>query len=217
MELSWVSRPHHRSLFRRWGDRNGRRRRLARRVRRTLVRGSTRCLLRRLPPPRARCQNGARLTVISLLAGFADSAGRKVMAAAVAQSDSLFGHSGKLRAHFLSTTRHSLALPILEHFFRDSAVKNQRLRGERQRPRCAFVCPITMLPFGTKSKGRVGDYRVGWWPAERRRARSPAYVNPDGFIRVTRTTRHPGLRAFSAPGLPDPRSRGRVAQVPGAA
>lgn len=125
-------------------------------------------------------------TVISLLAGFTDSAGRGVMAAAVAQSDSLFGHSGKLRAHFLSTTRHSLALPILQHFFGDSAVDrpgvyavNDSVLGAR-----SFAL-ITMLPFGNKSKGRVGDYRVGWWPAERRRARSPAYVNPDGFIRVT--------------------------------
>ena len=123
-------------------------------------------------------------TVISLLAGFTDSA--RTLAAAESQSDSLLGHSGKLRARFLSTSRHSLALPILRHFFGDSAEQrpgvyavNDSVSGAR-----TFAL-ITMLPFGTKTKGRVGDYRVGWWPAERRGARSPAYVNPDGFIRVT--------------------------------
>jgi hypothetical protein len=101
-------------------------------------------------------------------------------------SDSLLGHSGKLRARFLSTTRHSLVLPILRHFFGDSAVERPGIYALHDSvvgtPSFAL---ITMLPFGTKSKGRVGDYRVGWWPAERRRARSSAYVNPDGFIRVT--------------------------------
>jgi hypothetical protein len=101
-------------------------------------------------------------------------------------SDSLLGQSGKLRARFLSTTRHSMALPILRHFFGDSAAErpgvyalHDSVVGAR-----SFAL-ITMLPFGIKSRGRVGDYRVGWWPAERRRARSSAYVNPDGFIRVT--------------------------------
>ena len=37
------------------------------------------------------------------------------------QADSLFGRSGKLRARFLSTMRHSLELPVLRHFFGDSA------------------------------------------------------------------------------------------------
>ena len=100
--------------------------------------------------------------------------------------DSLYGRSGKLRAHFLSTARHAFDIPMLRHLFGDSAVESPGVyalgdsvvRGE------PFAL-ITMVPFTLKAKGRVGDYRVGWWPAERHRARSATYANPDGFIRVT--------------------------------
>jgi hypothetical protein len=34
--------------------------------------------------------------------------------------------------------------------------------------------------------GRLGSYRMGFWPAERRGARTERYRNPAGFIRVTR-------------------------------
>ena len=102
------------------------------------------------------------------------------------EPDSMFGLSGKLRAHFLSTTRHAFELPILRRFFGDTAADspgvyalNDSLDGGRP------FSLITMVPFTYKAKGRVGGYRVGWWPAERRRARSATYANPDGFIRVT--------------------------------
>jgi hypothetical protein len=100
--------------------------------------------------------------------------------------DSMFGLSGKLRAHFLSTTRHAFDLPILRRFFGDTAADSpgvyalsDSIAGGRP------FALITMVPFTDKAKGRVGAYRVGWWPAERRRARSATYANPDGFIRVT--------------------------------
>lgn len=106
--------------------------------------------------------------------------------APVPEPDSMFGLSGKLRAHFLSTTRHAFELPILRRFFGDTAedspgvyALNDSLDGGRP------FALITMVPFTYKAKGRVGGYRVGWWPAERRRARSATYANPDGFIRVT--------------------------------
>jgi hypothetical protein len=104
----------------------------------------------------------------------------------VPEPDSLFGLSGKLRAHFLSTTRHALDLPILRRFFGDTAAGNPGVYAlndsiEGGRP----FALITMVPFTDKAKGRVGGYRVGWWPAERRRLRSATYANPDGFIRVT--------------------------------
>lgn len=41
---------------------------------------------------------------------------------------------------------------------------------------------ITLLPFGEKQNGRVGAFRVGRWPAERRASRSGL---PTGFIEVT--------------------------------
>jgi uncharacterized protein YcbK (DUF882 family) len=51
---------------------------------------------------------------------------------------------------------------------------------------------ITELPFNAKTKGRIGLYYIGNWPAERSRgkvgpSKAPAmsYANPPGFIEVT--------------------------------
>lgn len=51
---------------------------------------------------------------------------------------------------------------------------------------------ITEAPFSEKSKGRIGLYYIGNWPAERTRAKvgsskapATAYANPPGFIEVT--------------------------------
>jgi hypothetical protein len=51
---------------------------------------------------------------------------------------------------------------------------------------------ITEEPFNAKSKGRIGLYYIGNWPAEKSRgklgpAKAPAaaYANPSGFIQVT--------------------------------
>lgn len=102
--------------------------------------------------------------------------------------DSLLGRSGKLRARFVLAIDHSLVLPVLRHFFGDSAVSRPGIYSiaDSLLGGAPFSF-ITLLPFSSKSRGRVGDYRVGWWPAERRRhpARSVAYENPEGFIRVT--------------------------------
>jgi Peptidase M15 len=81
----------------------------------------------------------------------------------------LFGWSGKLRVHFLPAMR---AADSSAMFTGDSATGAQ-------------VAFITLLPFSVKSGGRVGGYHVGYWPAERRRARTEMYENPDGFVEVT--------------------------------
>jgi hypothetical protein len=44
---------------------------------------------------------------------------------------------------------------------------------------------MPLLPFEAKKSGRLGTYRLGYWPAERGRILSPAYANPAGFIEVT--------------------------------
>jgi hypothetical protein len=85
----------------------------------------------------------------------------------------LFGWSGKLRVHFLSAQ--SVA-PV------DDSVMAPVPDSSGGGPQIAF---ITLLPFSLKTGGRVGDYHVGYWPAERRRARTEMYENPDGFIEVT--------------------------------
>jgi uncharacterized protein YcbK (DUF882 family) len=100
--------------------------------------------------------------------------------------DSLLGRSGKLRARFILATEISLVLPVLRHFFGDTDVSQPGVYGWQDGLLHGHgFSLITLLPFKTKARGRVGDYRVGWWPAEHHRLRSIAYENPNGFIRVT--------------------------------
>lgn len=105
--------------------------------------------------------------------------------AAPSVPDSLFGRSGKLRFRLFSSAR-LFALPVLERLFGASTADVQpgvfhAAEDIMGRP-FAF---ISLIPFTAKAGGRVGDYRVGFWPAERRRARSDEYDNPEGFIEVT--------------------------------
>src|SRR5215211_3350078 len=99
--------------------------------------------------------------------------------------DSLFGRSGKLRFRLFSSSR-LFALPILETLFGNGSVDDRpgvfhAAEDIMGRP-FAF---ISLIPFAAKAGGAVGDYRVGFWPGERRRKRSEAYENPEGFIEVT--------------------------------
>jgi len=103
------------------------------------------------------------------------------------RTDSLFGRSGKLRFRLFSSSR-LFALPILERLFGDPAVTPRpgvytAAEDILGRP-FAF---ISLVPFTAKIGGRLGDYRIGFWPSERRRrvARSEMYENPDGFIEIT--------------------------------
>ena len=101
-------------------------------------------------------------------------------------SDSLFGRSGKLRFKLFSASR-LFALPILERLFGDAATQSgpgvyHAAEDIMGRP-FAF---ISIIPFTQKTGGKVGDYRVGFWPNERhRRTTQESYENPDGFIEVT--------------------------------
>jgi len=100
--------------------------------------------------------------------------------------DSLFGRSGKLRFKLFSASRF-FSLPILERLFGDPAAESgpgvyHAAEDIMGRP-FAF---ISMIPFTEKAGGKVGDYRVGFWPNERhRRTAQEAYENPEGFIEVT--------------------------------
>ncbi|MEP6492786.1 MAG: hypothetical protein ABJF01_08915 [bacterium] len=78
--------------------------------------------------------------------------------------------------------------------------------GNAVRPVADFNV-IRLLPFSTKTKGRIGLYFVGTWPGERGSAgpaKAPAssYANPAGFIEVTpqnadtRVSEHFVLRDF---------------------
>jgi hypothetical protein len=115
------------------------------------------------------------------------------------------GKSGKLKAHFLR----AMEIPIIRQLFGggDSALTAP---GVYEVPNTSFSF-ITLLPFSTKTKGRIGDYRIGFWPAERHRKRSSlaAYENPDGFIVVTPEnadtpiSEHFALRDFLSHDQPD--------------
>jgi hypothetical protein len=99
--------------------------------------------------------------------------------------DSLFGRSGKLRFRLFSSTR-VFALPILEALFGNAT--DEARPGVYHAAEDIMGRPfafISLIPFGAKAGGTVGDYRVGFWPSERRRGRSEAYDNPEGFIEVT--------------------------------
>ena len=99
--------------------------------------------------------------------------------------DSLRGRSGKLLMRLVTRARATLALPLFARFFGDSAVERP---GLYSLPDSLLAHPFTFIalrPFTDKQKGRVGPYRVGFWPSERGRLTTDAYENPDGFIEVT--------------------------------
>lgn len=96
--------------------------------------------------------------------------------------DSLRGFSRKLRARFLAPHR-AAAVPVLREYFGDSAATRAGVYAAADSAgRFHF---ITMRPFADKVKGRIGSYRIGFFPAEQRAARAAAYRNPEGFLEVT--------------------------------
>lgn len=100
--------------------------------------------------------------------------------------DSLRGRSGKLLMRLVTRARATLALPLFARLFGDSAVERP---GLYSLPDSILAHPFTFValrPFTDKQRGRVGPYRLGFWPSERgRRVTTDAYENPDGFIEVT--------------------------------
>jgi hypothetical protein len=101
----------------------------------------------------------------------------------------LFGRSGKLRARIVAPSR-PLAIGALQRLFGDSVLPSPGVYQVHDSAVSDFSI-ISVLPFESRSaSGRIGSYRVGFWPAERRGARSAAYENPAGFIKVTRENQH---------------------------
>jgi len=102
----------------------------------------------------------------------------------LAASDTLRGRSGKLMARFLPYLAR-LDVPILSAMIGDTVVRTPGVYVLRDSSRASLFTFITLRPFSDKVKGRVGTYRMGYWPFERRRVRSEAYAGLDGFIEVT--------------------------------
>jgi len=121
--------------------------------------------------------------------------------AARADDDTLRGRSGKLRA--VLVPRSGRRVGILERLFGDSLLRTPGVHPALDSVGTTNVALITMRDFGEKLGGRIGDYRIGFWPAEKgRRTPGAAYANPEGFIEVTpenedtRISEHFQLRDF---------------------
>jgi hypothetical protein len=125
------------------------------------------------------------------LAGAASVALRRPAAVAYAAEldrlfpalDSMRGRSGKLRALLVSRSDHRVG--VLQRLFGDSLVGTPGVRDVHDSTGTSDFALITMRDFTEKLEGRIGGYRIGFWPSERGRSTSVAYDNPDGFIEVT--------------------------------
>jgi hypothetical protein len=114
----------------------------------------------------------------------ADSAAGDI-ATALKPDDPIFGRSGKLRARLVSSSGNGLlAFPFLSRLVRGKLSQPGVHQVEDERLGRPFAF-IGLLPFSEKVNGRIGAYRMGFWPAERGWIRAGAYRNPDGFIEVT--------------------------------
>lgn len=96
--------------------------------------------------------------------------------------DSLRGRSRKLLARFVAPARAS-SIPVLRQLFGDHAEREPGIYAARDSGSVFHF--ITLRPFADKVRGRIGSYRIGFFPSERHAGRTGAYANPEGFVEVT--------------------------------
>ena len=125
---------------------------------------------------------GASLTHAAITAAAPGSAALE--SSELRASDTLRGRSGKLMARFLPYLAR-LDVPILSSLIGDTVVRTPGVYVLRDSSRSSLFTFITLRPFSDKVQGRVGSYRMGYWPFERRQVRTEAYAGLDGFIEVT--------------------------------
>ena len=82
--------------------------------------------------------------------------------------DSLRGRSGKLRARIVGSFRGGLALPVVRTVLGDSALDKPGVHALSAASPVSSLSLITLIPFTSKTDGRVESYRVGYWPGVRR-------------------------------------------------
>lgn len=99
-------------------------------------------------------------------------------------ADTIFGRSGRLLARFFAPPR-SMEIEPIARLFGKREQKNSSTVAVTDSASGRQISLITLRPFAEKVNGRVGDYHLGRFPAEKRPPRSAAYENPDGFIEVT--------------------------------
>ena len=99
--------------------------------------------------------------------------------------DSLKGRSGKLRMRFLGGSTLSFAIPLLQRLFGDTVPEQPGIYAVADTVLEGAFSFVKLRPFAEKTGNRLGDYLLGFWPAERGRRITSAYENPEGFIEVT--------------------------------
>jgi hypothetical protein len=97
--------------------------------------------------------------------------------------DSLRGRSGKLLAR--QAPRSSPRLSFLSRLFGDTAVRTLGVHDVKDSTGTTHFAVITIRDFAEKLNGRIGNYRIGYWPSELGRPLGGTYGNPPGFIEVT--------------------------------
>ena len=112
----------------------------------------------------------ARVRLIAILATFV-----ALVPAAVAST-----HSSAFATH----------VPSAEELLRADSISSAIVAAESTANDSMAVpetplASMTLLPFAEKKDGRLGAYRLGYWPAEKGPVRSAAYANPAGFFEVT--------------------------------
>ena len=115
-------------------------------------------------------------------AGIPDSV-RASSALPKAEDDSLRGRSGKLRAVLVPPSERRVG--ILERLFGDSLLRTPGVYSVMDSSAGMSVALITMRAFAEKLGGKIGAYRMGFWPGERKKLLATAYAYPEGFIEVT--------------------------------
>jgi hypothetical protein len=120
-----------------------------------------------------------------------------VLPTAALVDDTLAGRSGKLRARFVAPSR-SVLFPFLRRLLGDTAVERPGVYEVRTASTDGPFRFITMRAFGDKVRGRIGSYRIGFWPGERGRARDGRYANPEGSSRSRPRTSTPQSPSTSA-------------------
>jgi hypothetical protein len=143
-------------------------------------------LVASVPPLMAKGTDRAAVGAAAIAAA-AEAADRETAAAERARRrslvDSLLGRSRKLRARFVAPAR-AMAIPVLAQLFGDSVARRPGVYTATDVTSDGPFHFITMRPFSDKKAGRIGSYRIGMFPSERR-VRGGTYGNPDGFLEVT--------------------------------
>ena len=101
----------------------------------------------------------------------------------LATIDSLRGRSGKLLAR--QVPRSSQRLGFFTALFGDTAVRALGVHDLKDSTGVQRFSVITIRDFTEKLDGRIGGYRIGYWPAEQGRPIGGTYGNPMGFIEIT--------------------------------